>query len=388
MTIKLRSNKNVIASDSTKVNDSLLLQVTRKPDLPLVLRGKKALIIDSSKDMNLIGFGLVFSLDKNAIQHSNVAYLSEELSYLEEGDVIRVSPSENSVRVIHRVNANANFLFVTERCNSFCLMCSQPPREVEDGYLIEELIDAIPLIDKSAHEIGITGGEPTLLGDRFFALIRTIKSFLPYTGVHILSNGRSFSDINMASSLAKIKHKDLMLGIPLYSDLSHVHDFVVQADGAFDETIRGILNLKRFSQKVEIRVVIHLQTYERLPDLAEFIGRNLQFVDHVALMGLEITGFTRANLDDLWIDPQDYSEQLSNAVNILSRYKIRTSIYNLQQCLLPKHLWPYAVKSISDWKNKYYDECEGCVQKLECGGFFSSSDIKRSNYIKAITTSA
>jgi His-Xaa-Ser system radical SAM maturase HxsC len=264
-------------------------------------------------------------------------------------------------------------------------MCSQPPREVDDGHLIEELLEAIPLIDRSARELGITGGEPTLLGDRFFDLVRSIKTNLPNTGLHILSNGRNFSDSNLALKLSRIQHPDLMLGIPLYADVSHLHDFVVQADGAFDETIRGILNLKRHSVKVEIRVVLHNQTYERLPQLAEFIGRNLQFVDHVALMGLEITGFTRANLDELWIDPTEYSDQLKEAIRILERFRVRTSIYNLQHCLLSRELWSYAVKSISDWKNKFYGECEGCDQKHECAGFCESADIKRSENIKPIS---
>jgi len=61
--------------------------------------------------------------------------------------------------------------------------------------------------------------------------------------------------------------------------------------------------LKRHGLKVEIRVVIHKQTYERLPQLARFIVRNLTFVDQVVWMGLEMTGFTRANIDALWIDP-------------------------------------------------------------------------------------
>ena len=160
---------------------------------------------------------------------------------------------------------------------------------------------------------------------------------------------------------------------------------MVQAKGAFDETIRGILNLKSYSQKVEIRVVLHKQTYERLPELARFIARNFQFVDHVALMGLEITGFTRANLDELWIDPLDYQDQLKEAVHILTRAGIRTSIYNLQLCLLPKSLWEFSVKSISDWKNKYYPECSGCSERHGCGGFFESSDLKRSSNIRPLT---
>ena len=48
-----------------------------------------------------------------------------------------------------------------------------------------------------------------------------------------------------------------MIGIPLYADYSQLHDYIVQADNAFDDTIRGILNLKRCRVPVEIRVVIH-----------------------------------------------------------------------------------------------------------------------------------
>ena len=55
-------------------------------------------------------------------------------------------------------------------------------------------------------------------------------------------------------------------------------------------------------QKVEIKV-LHKQTIPGLIDLNKYISNNLRFEDHVALMGLEITGYTRANLEDLWIDP-------------------------------------------------------------------------------------
>jgi His-Xaa-Ser system radical SAM maturase HxsC len=379
--IKLHSNKNVIASSS---EEALILKVSTNPYLPLILRKDIALIVDSVDNLEFDGYPMVFSTDEKDRGHATVQFLGEDLRYLTDGDIIRVLPAANSIRAIYRINSPSNFLFTTERCNSFCLMCSQPPRDIDDGYLVDEMLRAIPLIDRGTKDLGLTGGEPTLLGENFFTIVKAVKSALPETGLHILTNGRSFADPAMAYKLAKIKHPDLVLGIPLYSDVSQIHDFVVQADGAYDETVRGILNLKQHQQKVEIRVVVHKQTYERLPQLAEFIGRNLQFVDHVALMGLEVIGFTLANMDELWIEPLDYADQLSEAVRILSRYKVRTSIYNLQKCLLPKHLWPFAVKSISDWKNKYYEECEGCAERQNCGGFFASSDIRRSIYIKAI----
>lgn len=264
-------------------------------------------------------------------------------------------------------------------------MCSQPPRDIDDSYLVDELLTAIPLMDRSTVEIGITGGEPTLLGEGLLKLIWSLKSFLPATAVHILSNGRKFSEMQLAKSIAEVQHADLMVGIPIYSDLSHIHDYVVQADGAFDETIRGILNLKTHGVKVEIRVVIHKQTYERLPQLATFLARNLLFVDHVALMGLEMTGFTKPNIEDLWIDPIEYQPQLVEAVETLARNRMRVSVYNHQLCLLDPRIWKYNVRSISDWKNEYMPECEPCTKKTECGGFFSSAKFRYSKHIKAFT---
>jgi His-Xaa-Ser system radical SAM maturase HxsC len=376
--VKLISTKNLL---NYSAENGEVYRISTNASLPPVLRKSEALIISDEQQEIPAGYGLVLSKEPR----EGCSTLSEDLWHLTDGDVVRVDANRNLIRALYRKNANANFLFVTERCNSFCLMCSQPPRDVDDGHLIEELISAVPLFDPSTMELGITGGEPTLLGDRFIELLRTIKNHLPHAAVHVLSNGRTASRKELVVEIAKLQHPDLMFGIPLYSDIASRHDFVVQAKGAFDETIRGILNLKSYSQKVEIRVVLHKQTYERLPDLARFIARNFQFVDHVALMGLEITGFTRANLDELWIDPLDYQDQLTEAVHILTRAGIRTSIYNLQLCLLPKSLWEFSVKSISDWKNKYYPECSGCSERHGCGGFFESSDLKRSPNIRALT---
>ena len=60
-----------------------------------------------------------------------------------------------------------------------------------------------------------------------------------------------------------------------------------------------------------------LSTTTSLPRLAEFIARNLLFVDHVALMGLELMGFARANLHQIWIAPARYQTELYSAVRIL-----------------------------------------------------------------------
>lgn len=360
------------------------LRVTTSPGLLEVLRPRSALLLGNSETSIPQGFGLVMVRPSHPLAadvHCGALLIDSSLNYLSDGDVIKLTP-EFLIRVVYRRNAKTNSLLVTERCNSFCLMCSQPPRDIDDGHLINELLDAIPLFDRDTREVAITGGEPTLLGPRLLEILRSLKSHLPRTGVHILSNGRRFQDLSWAQQIASLHHPDLMIGIPIYSDTPSLHDYVVQADGAFDETIKGILNLKRCGVRVEVRVVIHKATYRRLPELARYIARNLQFVDQVALMGLEMTGFTKANLSELWIDPFDYQNELKQAVTTLNSSRVRALIYNHQLCVLLPELHRFAVKSISDWKNEYMPECDGCDLRRECGGFFSSARLRYSAHIR------
>jgi His-Xaa-Ser system radical SAM maturase HxsC len=382
--------KSTGVAEPLAIDKNLILVVTTNVHYNRPSRASAALLIDQyGPEIDTGGFGVVLVRHPHQPEYGveRIINIGEAFDFLADGDVVRVI-SDRTVSVIYRLNASINSLLVTERCNSFCVMCSQPPRDIDDSYLIDQWMRAIPLFSRSTREIGITGGEPTLLGDQLIRLLRQLKAYLPDTAVHMLSNGRNFKDIDVAKRLAAVRHPDIMLGVPLYSDIASIHDFVVQADGAFDETIRGLLNLRRCSIAIELRVVIHRVTYERLPALARFIVRNLQFVDKVALMGLEITGFTKSNLGELWIDPVEYQSQLKEAVAILSRGKVTTSIYNHQLCVLDKTLWPIAVKSISDWKNEYMPECTGCSVMNRCGGFFSSAHIKRSQHIAPIDVSA
>ena len=298
--------------------------------------------------------------------------LPDSAAYLGDGDILLVDQNSKSYRVVFRNGARSQSVLLTERCNHYCLMCSQPPREREDDWLLQEAEQLVLLLPRETRELGFTGGEPTIYGQRLIDLLQLTDRILPYTSVHLLSNGRRFSDRQFAENYAAIGHHDLMVGIPLYSDAPGRHNYVVQSEGAFDETIAGILNLKRLRQRVEIRVVLSAQTIGRLPHLAEFIGRNLLFVDQVALMGLEITGFTRGNLEKLWIDPYDYRQALEDAVEILAAYRIPVMVYNHQLCVVTPRVREFCVRSISDWKNEYLPQCAGCEQKVECGGFFAS----------------
>jgi His-Xaa-Ser system radical SAM maturase HxsC len=310
--------------------------------------------------------------------------LPPQLAYLEPGDVLSISDDGWRLQVLWRHRSHQNSILLTERCDHYCLMCSQPPRRVDDAWLLEQAFELIRLLPADTREIGFTGGEPTLYGWRLLDLLRLCRNLIPQAGVHVLSNGRRFSDPTFAAGWASINNPNMMVGIPLYGAEPSLHDYVVQARGAFDETVRGILNLGALQQPVEIRVVIHKLTAPHLPDIAEFIARNLPFVDQVALMGLEMIGFARANMDDVWIDPIDYQHELIEATETLDRTRVKTMIYNHQLCLLERRLWPLAVRSISDWKNEYHPECLNCSVRGDCGGFFFAAKYRISDHIQAV----
>jgi His-Xaa-Ser system radical SAM maturase HxsC len=301
---------------------------------------------------------------------------ARDLSHLAAGDVVALHPS-GYARTLYRRASPHNALFATDMCNSWCLMCSQPPKPVDDRDRLAEHLRLIELIDPATRELGITGGEPTLLGEGLLRIVERCRDRLPATSLHVLSNGRLFRYDSFARELAALGHPDLMIGIPLYSDLDSEHDYVVQARGAFDETMLGLHNLGRYRVPVEVRVVLHRLTFQRLPALAEFIYRNLTFTAHVALMGLEPMGFAVANWSELWIDPFDYRRQLAEATLFLAARGMNVSIYNHQLCVVPRELWPYCRRSISDWKNDYLPVCASCAVRDRCGGFFTSSASRR-----------
>lgn len=310
----------------------------------------------------------------------------KSFDHLHSGDVVIMQPT-GLVRTLYRKNSRHNVVFATDRCDSLCLMCSQPPRDVDDSDRIKEHLRLVALMDPETTELGITGGEPTLLGVDFLRLIEACKNRLPQTALHVLTNGRAFRRRSFAKAMAEIRHPDLMLGVPLYSDLDWQHDYVVQAKHAFDETLVGLHNLATYGVRVEIRVVIHQHTYERLPELAEFIYRNMPFAAQVAFMGLEMMGFAITNKENLWIDPFVYRAHLSETVQYLAARSIPAFIYNHQLCTLPQEIWKYSRRTISDWKQQYLPLCDHCAIKDECGGFFTSTVAHRtiSAHISPIT---
>lgn len=306
----------------------------------------------------------------------------ETLNEIENGAIVRIQ--DETLFITIRPSSNAQTLFFTSKCNHYCLMCSEPPQTANDDYLIEDNMKIIELLDKDIEVIGISGGEPTLLGDNFIKIVEKIRKELPETTIRVLTNGRAYTNEKFVKKLAAITGEYLVSEIPLYHAYYAKHDYIVQARNAFFETIEGFYNCAKYGLRTDVRIVISKQNYNDLDELIYFIYKNIPFVEHIALMGLEYIGFAVNNVKDIHISPLEYMEQLKEAIYLGRKYSLNVSIYNLPLCLVHEDVRRYAQRSISDWKNEFSDVCSECDVRDQCSGMFTSTQPYFTDLLKPI----
>lgn len=369
-------------SDDILVGRISLRQVKKKErkdtilvitDLNEDIKGYKAIItslkIGKKTPSSLLEIPFIHSVDNTEI--------------LCDGDVVLLEMYSGTITVVFEKKTVHNSIFATSQCNCNCIMCPQPSnKDTKESERIN--LELVKFIDRSTHAIGITGGEPTLNKNRFIRLLKQCKNFLPRTQIQVLTNGILLKDMEYVKNIVSLGIDNLFFCIPLYADTDTEHNFIMQRKNAFQDTILGLYNLAAHEQSIELRVVVFSLNYRRLPQIAEFFYHNFPFVEHIAFMGMEVEGLAKDNIKKLWISPLDYMPYLEKAVFYLSRRDIDVSVYNEQLCLLPKSLWPFSSKSISDWKNIYVEECKLCKMKDTCGGFFKSVIDKHKKLVSAL----
>ena len=253
-------------------------------------------------------------------------------------------------------------------------MCCQPPRKVDD---IEDLYERNMQLLRSASKelkvLGITGGEPTLLGEKLISLLQEVRAVLPDTALQLLSNGRAFKDAAYTKRISEAAGDNFFVGIPFHSDYPGDHNLIAGSNHAYEKTMTGLYNLADNGVEIELRVVVNKLNYIRLPRMAEYIFKNLPFVSWTAFMGMERTGLSVKNTARIWVEPKDYALYLRDAVIALDDWRLDVAIYNVPLCLIPRECWPFAKRSISDWKTKYVECCDTCAVKEQCCGHFSTS---------------
>lgn len=337
------------------------------------------LVTENPKNYH-IGFAGYILLDTQKtpiFTKSAISITKENIKNINENDIVELD--HNTIIFLWETTSQDNVFFITETCNSNCIMCPQPPRKDRKNYY-KQCLKILNLLDpEQLNTVCITGGEPTLNKKNFIHLLQEIYKKNPYATINILTNAQAFKDNNYVNEIYTIsQNKKIKFCISFLADSDSLTNTIARTNHFALDNYMGIINLAQKGFFIELRFVISKLNYHRLPYLADYFIRNTPFANHIAIMGLEMTGYAFDNQNEVWIDPITYQNELSLFVEQAKMRNLPFSIYNLPLCLLPDNAKKYAQKSISKWKEGYIKKCQTCPYKIECCGIFTTSKIHSS----------
>lgn len=318
------------------------------------------------------------------IKDREIYFESENLKEnVHDGDILVFHKNNKKISTYLTSTSNENTIMVTERCNSRCLFCCQPPKNENDEYLFDNAFNAIVNFNTNKY-IGISGGEPTYNKDIFFELFKKLNNLGNSTPFHILTNGKTFEDYEFTKNICNvIASRDVIWAIPIYGHNSSIHDKIVVSKGSFDKTTKGIIHLLEFGQNIEIRIIPNQLNIKYLENIIDYLYSTFKFINNISIMNIEPIGYARKNYDELYLKVNEQNKFLKKAIFKARLFGFNIALYNYPLCLLSDELRNYSIKSISDWKNYFPSNCDNCSQKLNCCGFFTSANDK---YIEKVTT--
>jgi MoaA/NifB/PqqE/SkfB family radical SAM enzyme len=152
-------------------------------------------------------------------------------------------------------------------CNNNCVFCVQADNKCQGNRTYEEIKK--DLIDSRERCDGVvfTGGEVTIRKD-FFKMVKLAKK-LGYKRIQIQTNGRMFSSLDFCK-------KALEAGATEFSPALHgycaeQHDSLTRAKGSFEQTVKGIKNLKSLGAEVLTNTVIVEGNYRNCREIAKLL---------------------------------------------------------------------------------------------------------------------
>ena len=285
-----------------------------------------------------------------------------------KADVLLIDPVRKVAHRLVRATSPHNAFLVTERCDQLCTMCSQPPKKHHVDLF--QLFQQAAILAPKGMTIGITGGEPMLFKKQIFELLRRTLAARPDLSFHVLTNAQHFEETDLAA-LKELPKGKVLWGIPLYAGDADLHDEIVGKSGAFAKLMDSFSVLARGGASIELRTVVLKTNAAELESLAAYVAAQLPFISKWAIMQLENIGFGRMNWNKLFFDNSECFAPIGVAIDTARGRGLNVALYNFPLCTVPEGYRAYAAASISDWKQRYLRECDGCESRKDCGGFFT-----------------
>lgn len=315
-----------------------------------------------------------FYLVNESLKFSMNEELKDYICHLNELDVIEILPNGVIRHVVNQKGDDAT-LFITEKCNSNCIMCPYSETIRKNGTIpnIDVLIQMAKHFPKDLKHVTITGGEPFIIKENLFDILNIYKHKYDEQEILLLTNGRVFCMDKYVTKLTMYSPNSLVLGIPLHGHTAELHDSISGVNDSFNQTCSGISKLLKNHIFVELRIVVSKINYKYLTQIAKYISEHFPSVFRVVFVGLEMVGNAAVNKDKVWISYKESAPYIQEAIELLVNSGITTKVYNYPLCTIEKKYWDICARSISDYKVTFADICNECIVKKICGGVFNGT---------------
>jgi len=272
---------------------------------------------------------------------------------------------------------------IWNKCNSKCLMCSNPSDfQARDPYkdysfdALKERISKIKLVDD---KIILTGGEPTIHPD-FLKLLSFIRKKFPSTTIELDTNGRRFCYPSFVKKV--LGFKNINIYTSLHGFNAKTHDAITRTPESFSQTIKGIQNLLKYKEfglhELELRIIITKLIYQYVEKILKFIKENFSQVDRIVIIFMEMEGQAGQNFKVVGLTHTQFKKYILKIARWIPKFK-EFRFYHFPLCLIDHSLWKYTWRTLPDYEVTFLPKCKSCLYKKYCLGIHKA-------YIKKVGT--
>lgn len=218
------------------------------------------------------------------------------------------------------------------KCNNNCIFCSVghkfPENKVKPWSEVKKHIDYAKEVN--AGTFSFSGGEPTI----FSCLIKGIKyaKSIGIKTIEVQSNGRMFSYMDFAKKVVDAGASRFL--VSLHGDNAELVDRMNRVAGSFDQTVRGLKNLKELGiENLRFSTVISRFNYDVLPRIMRFLLKFGPMGIHVGYVIVDGNAFKYLKTV---MPPRmcEVAPYIKDAIRVVKGAGTEVWVYSLPYCLL------------------------------------------------------
>lgn len=235
-------------------------------------------------------------------------------------DKIDAHPSQKSKRLDIKIGF---------QCNNHCLFCVQGDKRKKIPFKsVSDIKNDLNRARQVCDSIVFTGGEPTL-HPSFLDLVRFSKK-LDFKIIQIQTNARMFAYKDFCYQTIRAGANEFSPA--LHGHTASLHDCLTTVQGSFDQTTRGIKNLKRMGQYVISNTVVNTMNYRYLARIARLLV--MLGVDQYQFAFVHIAGSAWRNKNSIVPKKSDVIPYLMKGLDVGIAVGKKVMVEAIPYCLM------------------------------------------------------